>query len=190
VQYGPRVQALTTVLNVVHFIPLARTAEIIRTLYGSAPSEGTILLNLNVASERLDSFEAQVNVALWHEPVLYADETGSKVNGKLQWLHIVTCASYTLNGHHRSRRDDTLAAMGILPKYRGMLMHDAWHTYLSLPMDHALCNAHLLRELRRLHEFFGQDWAGKLRRALQLVYHERKTKTLTVDGIVAFKFSS
>jgi len=187
VQYGPRVHALTTFLNVVHFIPLARTTEIIRTLYVSAPCDGTILLNLNVAAERLKDFEAQVKVALLAEPVLYADETGSKVNGKLQWLHILTCASYTLYGHHRSRGYDALLAMGVLPAYRGMLMHDAWHTYLSLPITHALCNAHLLRELRGLHEFFGQDWAGELRRALQLVYHERKMKTLTADGIVAFK---
>jgi transposase len=119
--------------------------------------------------------------------VLYADETGSKVNGKLQWLHILTCASYTLYGHHRSRGYDALVAMGVLPDYRGTLMHDAWRTYLALPMDHALCNAHLLRELRGLHEFFGQEWAGELRRALQLVYHERKTKTLTAAGTLAFK---
>jgi len=40
-------------------------------------------------------------------------------------------------------------------------MHDAWHTYLALPMDHALCNAHLLRELRGLSEYFQQRWAGE-----------------------------
>ncbi|GGR38409.1 IS66 family transposase [Deinococcus ruber] len=187
VQYGPRMHALTTYLNVVHFIPLARTKEIVATLYGSAPSEGTIQLNLNLAAERLKDFEAQVKVAMLAEPVLYADETGSKVNGKLQWLHILTCASYTLYGHHRSRGYDALVSMGVLPEYRGLLMHDAWHTYLSLPMDHALCNAHLLRELRGLHEFFQQAWAGELRGALQLVYHQRKTKTLTADGIAAFK---
>ena len=187
VQYGPRVHALTTFLNVVHFVPLARTAEIVATLYGSAPSDGTILLNLNVAAERLKGFEAQVKTALLAEPVLYADETGSKVNGKLQWLHILTCASYTLYGHHRSRGYDALMAMGVLPDYRGTLMHDAWRTYLALPMDHALCNAHLLRELRGLHEFFQQKWAGELRCALQLVYHERKTKTLTAEGTLAFK---
>ena len=187
VQYGPRVHALTTFLNVVHFIPLARTTDIVTALYGSSPSDGTILLNLNVAADRLDGFEAQVKVALLAEPVLYADETGSKVNGKLQWLHILTCASYTLYGHHRSRGYDALMAMGVLPAYRGMLMHDAWHTYLSLPMEHALCNAHLLRELRGLHEFFQQEWAGELRGALQLVYHQRKIGTLTTDGTLAFK---
>ncbi|WP_407542762.1 IS66 family transposase (plasmid) [Deinococcus radiomollis] len=170
-----------------HFIPLARTAEIIRTLYGSAPSDGTISLNLNVASERLKSFEAQVKVALLAEPVLYADETGSKVNGKLHWLHILTCASYTLYGHHPSRGYDALVAMGVLPDYRGTLMHDAWRTYLSLPMDHALCNAHLLRELRGLHEYFQQEWAGELRSALQLVYHLKKSGTLTDTGVEAFK---
>jgi transposase len=187
VQYGPLVHALSTYLNVVHFIPLARTAEIISTLYGAAPSDGTIMLNLNVAAERLKGFETQVKLALLREPVLYADETGSKVNGKLQWLHILTCASYTLYGHHRSRGYDALVAMGVLPEYCGTLMHDAWHTYLSLPMEHALCNAHLLRELRGLHEHFQQSWAGELRSALQLVYHQRKIRTLTADGIAAFK---
>ncbi|WP_407540906.1 IS66 family transposase [Deinococcus radiomollis] len=187
VQYGPHVHALSTLLNVVHFIPLARTAEIISTLYGSAPSDGTILLNLNVAAERLKDFEAQVKVALLAEPILYADETGSKVNGKLHWLHILTCTSYTLYGHHRSRGYDALVAMGVLPDYRGTLMHDAWRTYLSLPMDHALCNAHLLRELRGLHEFFQQEWAGELRSALQLVYHLKKSSTLTAIGVEAFK---
>ena len=187
VQYGPRIHALTTYLNTVHFIPLSRTAEVISTLYGSAPSEGTIVLNLNLAAERLEGFEAQLKDALRAEPVLYADETGSKVSGKLHWLHILTCASYTLYGHHHSRGRDALVAMGVLLDYQGLLMHDAWHTYLTLPMDHALCNVHLLRELRGLNESFQQRWAGELREALQLVYHQRKTKTLTAEGIIAFK---
>lgn len=186
-QYGPRIHALTTYLNTVHFIPLSRTAEVISTLYGSAPSEGTIVLNLNLAAERLEGFEAQLKDALRAEPVLYADETGSKVSGKLHWLHILTCASYTLYGHHHSRGRDALVAMGVLLDYQGLLMHDAWHTYLTLPMDHALCNVHLLRELRGLNESFQQRWAGELREALQLVYHQRKTKTLTAEGIIAFK---
>jgi len=183
VQYGPRVHALTTVLNTVHFIPLARTAELIRTLYGSAPYEGTIVLNLNLAAERLEAFEAQLKDALRAESVLYADETGSKVH----WLHIVTCASLTLYGDHQRRGHEALVAMGVLPDYRGLLMHDAWRTYLALPIDHALCNVHLLRELRELSEYFQQRWAGNLREALQLVYHQRKIKTLTAEGIVAFK---
>ena len=187
VQYGPRVHALTTYLHTVHFIPLARTAELISTLYGSAPSQGTIVLNLNLAAERLEEFEALLKDTLRAEPVLYADETGSKVNGKLHWLHILTCASYTLYGHHRSRGAEALVAMGVLPDYQGLLMHDAWHTYLALPMDHALCNVHLLRELRGLSEYFQQRWAGDLREALQLVYHQRKTKTLTAERIMAFK---
>jgi transposase len=187
VQYGPRVHALTTYLNVVHFIPLARTAQVISTLYGSAPTEGTIVLNLNLAAERLKGFEMQLKDALRAEPVLYADETSSKVGGKLHWLHILTCASYTLYGHHQSRGAEALVVMGALPDYQGLLMHDAWPTYLALPMDHALCNAHLLRELRGLSEYFQQRWAGDLRKALQLVYHQRKIKTLTAEGIVAFK---
>ncbi|ULH17927.1 hypothetical protein MF271_23440 (plasmid) [Deinococcus sp. KNUC1210] len=50
-----------------------------------------------------------------------------------------------------------------------------------------LPQAHLLRELRGLHEFFQQEWAGELHGALQLVDHQRKTKSLTADGTLAFK---
>jgi len=145
------------------------------------------VMNLNLAAERLEAFEVQLKDALRTESVLYADETGSKVNGKLHWLHIVTCASLTFYGHHQSRGHEALVDMGVLPDYQGLLMHDAWRTYLALPMDHALCNAHLLRELRGLSEYFQQCWASELREARQLVYHQRKTKTLTAEGITAFK---
>lgn len=191
VQYGPRLHGLATYLNVVHFVPLGRTTEVIEALCGARMSDGTVALNLRLAAGQLSEFGTQLDAALGRQPVLHADETGSRVNGKLAWLHVVSCGQLTRYGHHASRGYAAVEAMNILTQYSGVLMHDAlplleqggtyWACplYFKLPAQHALCNAHLLRELRGLDEHHQQDWAGTLRKALQTVYHHHKHGTLT-----------
>ena len=57
--------------------------------------------------------------------------------------------------------------MGILPAYKGILVHDHWKTYFSYEEClHALCNAHHLRELERAYEQDGQKWARKMQKLL------------------------
>ena len=200
VQYGPRVHGLAVYLNAAHFVPLERTTEILEALCGARPSDGTIALNLSLAAARLEGFETQLKAALLQQPVLHADETGSflartdpqqgpgrKVNGKLQWMHVVSCAQLTLYGHHPSRGFAALEAMKVLPQYGGVVVHDAWSPYFKLSAQHALCGAHLLRELRGLAEHHQQEWASELRDALRLVYHQRKTGTLSAKIALAFE---
>ncbi|SMB83232.1 transposase [Deinococcus hopiensis KR-140] len=186
VQYGPRFQALAVYLNVAQFLPFKRVGDVLETLCGQRPSEGTLALHLNLATERLAEFEAGLKEALLEEPVLHVDETGSKVGGKLAWVHVISSKQLTLYGHDPHRGSAAIQTMGVLPQYSGVLMHDAWLTYFQLPAQHALCNAHLLRELRFLHEQLGQDWAGELRAALQLVYHQHKVAPLTPMEKTAF----
>lgn len=184
--YGPRLLATAIFLNVGHFIPLERVTQILAALFGACLSDGTVALNLTLAAQRLVVFDKSLKTALLKQPVLHADETGSKVNGKLHWLHVVSCAQLTLYGHHPQRGFAALQAMEVLPQFQGVVVHDAWSTYFRLPGSHALCNAHLLRELRGLSELCGQDWAGELRTALQEVYHRHKSGTLTPEEKAAF----
>jgi len=186
VQYGPRIHGLAVYLNAVHFVPLKRTADILEAICGTKLSDGTIALSLNVAAERLAAFETKLKTALLNEPVLHADETGSKVKGKLAWIHVVSCKQLTLYGHHEQRGYAALKDMDVLPRFKGTVMHDAWITYFQLSAQHALCNAHLLREWRHLAEGHGQTWARELRSAMQLVYHEHKTGSLTPEGKADF----
>ncbi|SMB78068.1 IS66 family transposase [Deinococcus hopiensis] len=186
VQYGPRFQGLAVYLNVAQFLPFKRVGDVLETLCGQRPSEGTIALHLNLATERLAGFEASLKEALLEEPVLHVDETGSKVKGKLAWVHVISSKQLTLYGHDPHRGSAAIQALGVLPRYGGVLMHDAWLSYFHLCARHALCNAHLLRELRFLHEQLHQDWAGELRTALQGVYHQHKTGTLTPVEQAAF----
>lgn len=186
VQYGPRLHALALNLTVGHFLPLERTCEVLEDLCGASLSEGTLVLNQQVAAQRLKPFEHDLKTALQQEKVLYADETGSKVSGKLHWIHVVSSKMLTLYGHHQTRGLEAVKHMGVLPEFTGILMHDAWGTYFQLPAEHALCNAHLLRELKGLG-LSGQTWAGELRTALQGIYQQRKTGMLTEQEKAGFR---
>ncbi|WP_456297616.1 IS66 family transposase [Deinococcus geothermalis] len=186
VQYGPRLHALTTYLNVVHFVPLQRVTQITDALFGASISDGTVALNINLASERLKPFEDDLKAGLRQQPVLHADETGAKVNGKLNWFHVACFAGGTLYTLHPQRGYAAIKAAGVLSDFGGVVVHDAWNTYFRLPGEHALCNAHLLRELRKLDEHDGQPWAGELRRELQQVYHLQKSGGITEQQKMAF----
>jgi len=186
VQYGPQFHGLSTYLNTAHFIPLKRTCEIMEALCGATPSDGTMALNLKLAAQRLESFEGQLKAALLKQTVLNADETGSKVNAKMHWLHVVSNVNFTLYGHHAKRGFEALEAIGVLNTFTGVVMHDCWTGYFKLSATHALCNAHLLRELRGLAEHHGQLWAGELRIALQGIYHQHKSGSLTPEAKATF----
>ena len=182
VQYGPRLHAFTTYLNVAHFIPLERVTQITDALFGASISDGTVALNINLASERLESFEDDLKAGLKRQSVLHADETGTKVNERLNWLHVVCFAGGTLYTMHEKRGYAAIEAAGVLSDFMGVVVHDAWRTYFQLPSEHALCNAHILRELHKLAERDGQLWAGELRRELQQVYHVQKLGILTEEN--------
>ncbi len=179
VQYGNRVHGLATYLNVAHFIPLRRSSEIIKMLCGAELSDGTIDRSLKIACDGLLGFETNLKAGLLEQTVLHADETGAKVGGQLNWIHVLSCEMLTFYAHHAKRGYVALEAMEVLPKYQGTVMHDAWCAYFQLLATHALCNSHLLRELRALAEYHQQVWAGELRVALQGVYHAFKCGSLT-----------
>ncbi len=65
-------------------------------------------------------------------------------------------------------------AIGILPTYQGVSVHDGWKPYQAYTQcRHALCNVHHLRELTYLEEAYQQRWATDMKTLL----HEMKTAT-------------
>ena len=92
--------------------------------------------------------------------------------------------------------DTALAAMdaiGILPAFEGTSVHDGWSAYWTYGCEHALCNAHHLRELTYLHEQEGQAWAAEMRTLLQRMYvavEQAKAAAatqLTPEGVARFE---
>ena len=108
-----------------------------------------------------------MTTALHQAPLLHADETGINIGGKRHWLHVACSPTLTLLMPHNKRGGEAVAAMGVLPGYQGTLVHDHWKPYYQIACQHALCNAHHLRELQRAWEQDAQPW-GKQTRALLL----------------------
>lgn len=66
---------------------------------------------------------------------------------------------------------EAMKAKDVLAHFTGILVHDHWKPYFQLSCQHALCNAHHLRELAYAHEQESQSWAKQMSELLQAMVH-------------------
>ena len=177
VQYGRRLRALAVYLVQQQFVPYARTREVLADVFGASLSLGTLVSLVRQAGEHLHTVEGQIKRQLRRAAVLHHDETGLHVvgpdgaGGGLQWTHVTSTPQLTHYAVHPHRGAQALEASGILPRFRGVSVHDGWTAYRHYRhyrcCRHALCNAHHLRELTFVEEELHQAWAGTLKHLLQ-----------------------
>ncbi len=167
-QYGPRLRALAVYLVEQQLLPYERACEVLADVCGASLSEGTLATWLQQSAEALAPVEAAITTALRQAPVLHHDETGVRRLGKLAWAH-VTCTNHlTHYAVHAKRGREATEAIGILPTYTGVSVHDGWKSYQGYTQcRHALCNVHHLRELTYLEEQYAQTWATQMKALLQ-----------------------
>lgn len=168
VQYGDRMKAQMVYFNQYQFVPLERTAEILEDLYGQSVSEGTIVAACNQIAEKVAPVVEAIREELkaTKEPA-YFDETGSRVEKKLWWLHVVCTHWLTYYEIHQNRGCKALDAIGIFPSFKGTAIHDAYRSYFQYEgVKNALCNAHHLRDLIFIEEQYQQAWAKDMKTLL------------------------
>jgi len=161
VQYGSRAKAAAVYLQTYQLLPYERTVEALEDLFGLSPSEGTLTRAQATAYTRLAPVEQAIRAGLRHAQVAHVDETGIRVAGHTDWVHVMSTARLTFYAHHAKRGRAAFEAIGLLIGFSGRRVHDAWAPYLNLAGLYALCNAHLLRELIGLYEDTGQAWVQK-----------------------------
>lgn len=168
-QYGPGLRGLAVYLLAAQHLPLARTAELLAELLGAAVSQGTLAAWYATAANGLDPFEQAVADRLAGACVLGADETGARVAGRLAWIHALRTDRLTLYSVSARRGVEAMTDAGVLPALgrQAVLVHDFWAPYWTFDVTHAVCGAHLLRELAAAAEVDGQaGWAEPLDRLL------------------------
>jgi transposase len=163
VQYGPRIKAQASYLNTYQLIPWARTCELLGDFYGHAPAEALVQqANAAVVDGIASSLEA-TKQQLMGSDVVHFDESGLRVEARLNWLHVASTDYLTYYTVHPKRGQDGMKAMGILPAFAGRAVHDGWQSYFTFGhCQHALCNAHHLRELMFVVEQYEQSWAQEM----------------------------
>lgn len=169
VQYGPRFRSLLVYLRDYQLLPYQRLTELCRDLLGAGVCKRTVETAGMQVYGALAPFEEAVRAGLLDAAVLHADETGMRVDGKLHWVHSLSTRALTLYQAHPKRGGEAIEANGILPAFQGVLVHDCWGPYFRYGGEHALCGAHLLRELRGVCENEGQGWAYELSVLLEMM---------------------
>src|SRR6266481_2043213 len=108
--------------------------------------------------EDLRQVYARIGERVAEVKVRHLDETGFRIAGKLQWLHTTSSLAFTFYRAGEKR--------GAIPQdlQGGVVVHDHFLPYRRLDtVDHAFCNAHILRELQSLIEFDKEPWAEAMR---------------------------
>lgn len=171
VQYGAQFKGLAVYLQTYQLLPFERTHELLLDCFGDSPCNDSVGEWLQVASQQLQPFEKRLTQTLARQAVLHSDETSMRVQGQRHWVHSTSTTTLSHYAVQSQRGVTALNTIGILPKFQGVLMHDAYPSYFSYACMHALCNAHLLRELVAVHEQTGQAWAAQFQQLLRDAKH-------------------
>jgi transposase len=151
--WGPEVRAFALYLLDRQHIPLARCAELLAEVLDAPVSTGWLCALQQEASQRLDPFVAELKSQLSQSPVVYADETGTRVGVVKAWVHTLSTKLLTLLVVHPKRGVDALVDIGVLPGYTGTVVHDGYASYDTMTdAFHAQCSAHLIRHLKAVAE--------------------------------------
>ena len=166
VQYGTRIKSLMVYLNQYQLLPFNRLREFFIDVFNQPISHGTLSKANRQAYSNLEEVEQGIANILMKGSLLHADETGIKINKKLHWLHVACNKRFTYYAIHKKRGCEAIESIGILPKFKGTLIHDHFKPYFHYASAHALCNAHHLRELTFIQERFDCKWAFKIEKFL------------------------
>ena len=168
VQYGIGIKASIINYLSVQMISLERVQEHFKGLLGRFISQAIMLKYLTQFSESLEEWEKGQIKKILSSPVIYCDETSLRVDKRNHWVHSYSFGEITLKFLHDKRGCEAIDNIGIIPKYGGIIVHDSWASYLTYEnVDHGLCGAHLLRELKYIEDSTGDRWATKMKLLLQ-----------------------
>ena len=150
VQLGPEALTLAAILNKQMGLSLGHTRQVLSYGYGLEVSRGGLYRALaRMAGRAEPTYDGLVETAR-QAPVNGMDETGWKVGGRLQWLHVAVSAQVTVYAILPGRGyEQSVAILGA--EYDGFLVHDGWAPYYRFQVAfHQSCLAHLLRRCREM----------------------------------------
>jgi transposase len=163
-QYGEWISRKIAYESLCQMIPFKRLADGMGDRLGIRISEGTAvnIVRRFLRSKVLDDFMEAARKVIRNAPVVNADETSVSLKGVRHWVHVAIAMGYFTLHFHRKRGKEGMDDAGILPEAIGVLVHDCWQAYFQyVNNDHALCNTHFIRELRRAQEN-GCAWADPM----------------------------
>ena len=161
ITYGNKLKSFINMLSVEGCVSINRIRQILSEISGGLLklSEGTICKWNKDLSKLLAPSIQTIKEKLLVSPVLHKDETGIWVDTKLNWLHVLSNDKYTLYYSEPRRGKEADIEAGVLPAFKGVLVHDNLKSLYHFDCIHAECNAHILRYLKGIIETKDRKWA-------------------------------
>ena len=180
-QYGDGIRAFAATLNTEGMMGIDRIHEFLSAAMNIPVSTGFICGCVKKLAEKLEPVVSGVFNALLGSPVVNCDETGFRTDGQLYWIHSVCNGLFTYLSLTNGRSEEDIRSIGFLTAYHGIPVHDCYSAYWKFDhLTHALCNEHILRELKgHMESHPDQGWIPDFRKLLQEMDHY---KNETLEG--------
>ena len=171
-QYGEGVKAYLIMLNNYFNVPFKKIQTLFNDIYGYPINESTIFSANEKIYKELELTEKIIAERLTNSMVNHSDESGARINGRLQWLHVLSNPENTLLFVHPKRGlKAMLSEKSPLKNFSGWLVHDSYHSYFKFnQINHSLCGAHILRELQGVIDYEKSKWAVVFKKFLMNIY--------------------
>lgn len=148
---GPRARLLVAYSRAQLGISLGKTTDLLNQWYGLNLSRAGALGHVVWAGNLFDSVVQKLFEILRSEPVIHADETGWRINGKNVWVWCFCnprLALFLVDKH----RSSAVVKQTLGESIEGVLVTDFYAAYHALNCRKQKCLVHLLRELHTLRD--------------------------------------
>jgi transposase len=150
-QIGPRARLLAGYCRGHLGISLGKTNDLLRQLFGLNLSRAGTLGHIRWSAALFDPVVERLFEILRESPVIHADETGWRINGKNVWAWCFSNPRLALFliDKHRSR---AVVKQALGDSLEGVLVTDFYASYNRINCRKQKCLVHLLRELSGLRD--------------------------------------
>jgi len=181
IQYGNNLKGLVVSLNTVGMVSFNRTHEILSAVFNIPISTGTIHTMVRDCATKVTDTVERIRLACIDSVLNHFDETGSRVDKKTMWFHNASNERYTYLTVSPKRGHLGMNDCNVLPHFQGIAVHDCWQSYWMYPaVQHAICCAHLLRELTGILENHPeQTWSKQM---IELLLRMKKVRDKAVES--------
>ena len=168
ISYGEGVQSFGVLLTNYANVSYGKTEKIMSDVLGVPLSTGTLVNHVNEFAEKSEGVLAEIAEHVKSGKIGHFDETSVRVNGANYWLHTAGNAGATYSTVHPKRGKEGTDGNGVLKEFGGVAVHDCLPQYFGYDnCRHAVCNAHLLRELQGVIDNAKQAWAARMQELLR-----------------------
>jgi len=177
VNYDDSIRTLVTLLNTHTNVAVNKITELFDILTDSkiSMSDGTVINMVNDFSVKSSGTIESIKKHILECILIGVDETGCRVNGKLDWMQIFANDMFTLFSHNKKRGDLRFEEEDLLEMFTGILLHDHFKSYYRYEhLTHAECNDHIDRNVKAVAEILKHSWANKFRSFLNNTWNRKK----------------